>query len=113
MERVKYVGLNPGRVAENIALLSIYDIGLGIGVGVTVREGRRQFVHPETHEELRPTTYRKFAVSVVQGWMDSPPHRANLLNPTLEYLSCSVQPTISLLGIEQLFCVQVFFTPAD
>jgi uncharacterized protein YkwD len=113
MERVKYVGLKPGQVAENIALLSIYDIGLNVGVGVTVREGRRVFVHPETHEELKPSTYRKFAAAVVQGWMDSPPHRANLVNPALHYLGCSAQPATSLLGVGQLFCVQVFFTPAD
>lgn len=113
MARVKYVGLKPGQVAENIALLPVHDIGLNVGVGVTVREGRRQFVHPGTHEELKPSTYRKFAATVVQGWMESPPHRANIVNPVLRYLGCSVQPTTSLLGLEQLFCVQVFFTPAD
>jgi len=113
MERVKYVGLKPGQVAENIALLPIHDIGLNVGVGVTVREGRRYFVHPETHEELKPSTYRKFAAVVLQGWLDSPPHRANIVNPALHYLGCSVQPTASLLGVEQLFCVQVFFTPTD
>jgi uncharacterized protein YkwD len=113
MERVKFAGLKPGQVAENIALLPIHDIGLNFGVGVTVREGRRQFVHPETREELKASTYRKFAATVVQGWMESPPHRANLVNPALHYLGCSVQPTTSLLGVEQLFCVQVFFTPAD
>jgi uncharacterized protein YkwD len=113
MERVKFVGLKPGQVAENIALLPIHDIGLNFSVGVTVREGRRQFVHSETHEELKPSTYRKFAATVVQGWMESPPHRANIVNPALHYLGCSAQPTTSLLGVEQLFCVQVFFSPAD
>jgi uncharacterized protein YkwD len=113
MERVKFVGLKPGQVAENIALLPIHDIGLNVSVGVTVRAGRRQFVHPETHEELKPSTYRKFAATVVQGWMNSPPHRANIVSPALHYLGCSAQPTTSLLGVEQLFCVQVFFTPAN
>jgi uncharacterized protein YkwD len=113
LERVKFVGLNPGQVAENIALLSIYDLGMSVGVGMTIREGRRYFVHPETHEELKPATYRKFAANVVQGWMDSPPHRANIVNPALLYLGCSVQPTTNLLGVGQLFCVQVFFTPGN
>jgi uncharacterized protein YkwD len=113
LERVKFVGLKPRQVAENIALIPIHDIGLNFGVGVTVREGRRQFVHPETQEELKPSTYRKFAATVVQGWMESPPHRANIVNPALRHLGCSVQPTVSLLGVEQLFCVQVFFTPTD
>lgn len=113
MERVKFVGLKPGQVAENIALLSIYDIEMNVGVGMTVREGRRQFVHPGTHEELRSATYRKVAVNVVRGWMNSPAHRANMVSPTLLYLGCSVQPTASMLGVEQLFCVQVFFTPGS
>jgi uncharacterized protein YkwD len=110
-ERVKFVGLRPGGVAENIALLPIHDIELKHGVGVVVREGRRHFIHPETQVELKPTTYRKFAATVVQGWMESPGHRLNIVNPALLYLGCSVQPTVSLLGVEQLFCVQVFFTP--
>lgn len=112
LERVKYVGLKPRQVAENIALLPILDISLDLGVGVTVRDGRRLFVHPETQEELKPSTYGKFAAALVQGWMDSPPHRANIANPELIYLGCSAQPTTNLLGVEQLFCVQVFFTPA-
>jgi hypothetical protein len=111
MERVQFVGLKPGQVAENIALLSIYDIEMSVGVGMTVREGRRQFVHPGTHEELKPATYRKVAANVVHGWMNSPAHRANMVNPALLYLGCSAQPTASMLGVEQLFCVQVFFTP--
>ena len=113
VERVKFVGLKPRQVAENIALLPIYDIGLNVSVGMTVREGRRYIVHPETLEELKPSTYRKFAATVVQGWMNSPAHRANITNPALLYLGCSAQPTTNLLGVEQLFCVQVFFTPAD
>ena len=44
--------------------------------------------------------------------MESPGHRANIVNPSLAYLGCSVQPSVSLIGVDQLFCVQVFFTPA-
>jgi uncharacterized protein YkwD len=43
--------------------------------------------------------------------MESPGHRANLVKPTLLYLGCGVQPTVSLQGVDNLFCVQVFFTP--
>lgn len=113
LQRVKYVGLNPGFVAENIALLSIYDVASGAGVGVALREGKRRIVHPETHTELRPATYRGFAAAVVQAWMESPGHRVNIVSPEFRHLGCSVQPTVSLLGVDQLFCVQVFFTPRD
>lgn len=111
LQRVEYVGLKPRAVAENIALLSIYDIDSSVGVGITVRNGQRQFVHPETMENLKTATYRGFATKVVEAWMKSPGHRANLVNPSLLYLGCSVQPTLSIMHVDQLFCVQVFFTP--
>ena len=113
MERVKYVGLNPGAVAENIAALSIYDVDPALGVGLVNEGGRRRLVNPLTRAELTPATYRRFALLVVQAWMASPGHRANIVNPTLRCLACSVQPTISTNGVDNLFCVQVFFTPGD
>ncbi len=113
LQRVQYVGLKPRAVAENIALLTIYDIDPNIGVGSTVRDGRRQWVNSGTLAELKPATYRGFAAAVVEAWMESPDHRANLVNPALRYLGCSVQPTTSLMGVAGLFCVQVFFTPAN
>lgn len=113
LQRVKYVGLNPGLVAENIALLSIYDVPAATGVAVVVKERKRRFVNPKTHEELRPATYRGFAAAVALAWMQSPGHRANIVNPEFRHLGCSVQPTVSLLGVDQLFCVQVFFTPRN
>jgi uncharacterized protein YkwD len=109
LARVQYVGLKSEMVSENIALLSIYETDAG--VGMVVREGRRHFVHPETHVELQRATYRGFARYVVQSWMESPGHRANIINVSLAYLGCSVQPSVSLIGVDQLFCVQVFFTP--
>jgi uncharacterized protein YkwD len=108
-ERVRYVGLKIDQVAENIALLSIFETDAG--VGTVIREGKRHFVHPETHGELQPATYRGFARRVVKGWMESPGHRTNIVNPSLTHLGCSVQPSVSLNSVNQLFCVQVFFTP--
>ena len=111
LQRVEYVGLKPREVAVNIALLSIYDIDPDVGIGTVVRNGRRLLVHPDTLEELKPATYRDFAAKVVAAWMKSPGHRANLVSPTLLYLGCSVQPTVTISGVDSLFCVQVFFTP--
>jgi uncharacterized protein YkwD len=108
-ERVRYVGLKSEFVAENIALLSIYETEAG--VGVVVREGRRHFVHPVTHGDLPRATYRWFARHVVKSWMESPGHRVNIVNRAFSHLGCSVQPSVSLAGVDQLFCVQVFFTP--
>jgi uncharacterized protein YkwD len=110
-ERVKYAGLEPGLVAENIAVLSIYDISPAEGVGLAVGNGQKRPVNPATGEPLVAATYGGFARTVVKAWMNSPGHRAHLIHPKLAYLGCSTQPTVSVLGIHQLFCVQVFFTP--
>ena len=112
-DRVLYAGLKPREVAENIALLSIYDIDPNVGIGSVVRNGRRHLVHPDTLAELQPATYRGLAATVVKAWMESPGHRANLASLTLDYLGCSVQPTTTITGVDSLFCVQVFFTPLN
>ena len=39
-------------------------------------------------EEIFPYSYYKFAKTVVEGWMNSPGHRKNILNPDYEYLGC-------------------------
>ncbi|MBI2497101.1 MAG: CAP domain-containing protein [Opitutae bacterium] len=110
--RVGFVGLKARQVAENIALLPRYDVEAGAGVGVIMREGRRHFVNFRTQAELQPATYRGFAALVVRAWMDSPGHRANIVASALTHLGCSVQPSVSIAGVDNLFCVQVFFTPA-
>jgi uncharacterized protein YkwD len=38
--------------------------------------------------ELSKYNVEEFAQSVVTGWMNSPGHRANILNPDFEYLGC-------------------------
>ncbi|MCL2072672.1 MAG: CAP domain-containing protein [Marinilabiliaceae bacterium] len=39
-------------------------------------------------KELLPYTYYELAKNVVDGWMNSPGHRANILQPDFEYLGC-------------------------
>jgi uncharacterized protein YkwD len=38
-----------------------------------------------------PYTYLEYARLLVNGWMNSPPHRRNLLNPDYKYLGCSAR----------------------
>lgn len=108
LQRVKYVGLEPELVAENIALLHIYESSV---VGVVIKDGQRQLVNADNRGLPVTETYRGFATKVVQAWRESPGHRANLVHPGFRYLGCSAQPSVSINGIDQLFCVQVFFTP--
>jgi uncharacterized protein YkwD len=39
-------------------------------------------------EEIFPYSYCEFAKIVVEGWMNSPGHRKNILNPEFTYLGC-------------------------
>jgi uncharacterized protein YkwD len=43
----------------------------------------------ETKKPLPMRTYSELARSVVNGWMNSPHHRENILNPRLKSLACS------------------------
>jgi uncharacterized protein YkwD len=47
------------------------------------------FLSCETKKPLPMRTYADLARSVVKGWMDSPHHRENILNPRLKFLACS------------------------
>jgi uncharacterized protein YkwD len=61
---------------------------------------------------VAPHTYASFAARVVDDWMNSPPHRANLVNPELTSLGCAARTCLSWRGRqEQIYAVQVFFTP--
>ena len=47
------------------------------------------FLNCETKKPLPMRTYTELARSVVNGWMNSPHHRENILNPRLKSLACS------------------------
>lgn len=47
------------------------------------------FIDCKTKIKIPNITYFDLANSVVKGWMNSPPHRENILNPRLKYLACS------------------------
>ena len=107
--RVEYVGLDAARVAENIAVQYAFA---GNAVTIVSHEGKRTLIDPGTNTPVRLATYREFAAKVLVLWMDSPGHRANLVDPDLQYLGCSAEAMVTISGVDQLFCVQVFFTPA-
>lgn len=111
-QRVQAVGLNPLVVAENIALTPTLDAEARKGgIGTRSEEGKRTFFDTQTGRELPQLTYAGFAAAVVQQWMDSPGHRANLVNPELHYLGCSARRRKDYSGLDLLYSVQVFFTP--
>jgi uncharacterized protein YkwD len=53
-----------------------------------------------------------FAAAVVQAWMNSPSHRANIVNPGFLSLGCGARVCRDLANRhEQIYATQVFFTP--
>lgn len=111
--RVKSVGLDYSRVAENIARLPAYDLPDGIKkLEVRKINGREVFYRIDTGRPAELHTYAGFAAYVVDGWMKSPGHRANIVSPELISLGCAARPCLSPLNShEQVYAVQVFFTP--
>lgn len=112
-DRVRAVGLSYRQVAENIARLGILNLPAGVTqVGVRTRTGRDEYYQLDTKSTLEPRTYAGFAAAVVQAWMNSPTHRANIVNPGFQSLGCGARVCRDLANRhEQIYAAQVFFTP--
>ena len=109
MDRVKLTGLKPKFVAENIAMLALYDVPRG--TGFYRLKGETILRDDKSGQPLREHTYESFAAAVVAAWMNSPGHRANIVDTKLRYLGCSALPARSQSEVDMIFAVQVFFTP--
>ena len=69
---------------ENIAKYPM--LKAGVPYSVRLKAGKPHF-HTRKGE-LLPYTCTEFARAVVEGWMNSPGHRANILNPNFEFIGC-------------------------
>ena len=73
-----------------------------------IKRGRRQFSYRSDGEPIPPHTYRTFAAQLLDQWMKSPGHRANILADQPTLLGAACVPSKSKLGMDQFHCVQVF-----
>jgi uncharacterized protein YkwD len=87
--RARNSGISNPFIAENIALIQGYPVPNG--TPVYVRQGGFS-VTPEG-PVIGPHTYRSVAKYVVQGWLDSPGHRRNLLSGDALQLGCGAALT--------------------
>jgi uncharacterized protein YkwD len=92
LDRVKKSGLRPFFTAENVAMLPVELVPPG---------------------ESRFHTYASLAAALVQGWMNSPVHRANILNTTVTALGCSVRLARRDYQAPYAFAAQVFCLPSE
>ncbi|MFC0182318.1 Uncharacterized conserved protein YkwD, contains CAP (CSP/antigen 5/PR1) domain [Pseudarcicella hirudinis] len=76
-------------MAENIAQQDFLNIS-GRFCYTPATAGRDfVFYNCDTGRIIPVLTYLELARTVVAGWMDSKPHRKNILNPKLQYIGCS------------------------
>ncbi len=90
VERVENTGFRAELVAENLIM----------------EPARRPVGSPE-----RDYTYSALAAFLVEGWMNSPGHRANLLDPRFTDLGCAARFAHGTPGDERVFAAQVFGLP--
>lgn len=90
-ERVTRTGFQASRVAENAAMWPAKP---------PAASGREAF------------TYSQLAAELVQGWLDSPGHRLNLLDPGSTCIGCAARFARNGLGETMVFAAQDFAMPA-
>jgi len=86
-ERATLAGVAWSRYAENVLMES---------------------AEPSQGAPAAPFTYASFARYLVQCWMGSPAHRANLLNFTFTGMGSSARFAHSVFGYQDVFASQVF-----
>ena len=96
-------GANP-ITSENLAWIPGYPIGPD--QGVHVRQGGYSIT--ADGPLLRPHTYASLARTVVEGWLNSPGHRANLLDRNAREVGCGSYMTPDANGMSMVTFVQKF-----
>ncbi|HRE06600.1 MAG TPA: CAP domain-containing protein [Opitutaceae bacterium] len=109
--RLERTGLNPVRVAENVATSTVFVIPPSQSFVIRHVEGTRVFVDGETGRPLVRRTYRELAEAIVDQWMTSPRHRDNLLSSQVRALGCGVRFARLVTGMEVVHAVQVLIDP--
>ena len=111
IKRVHAVGVKPGFAAENVA--KVFGLRYQSGRAFYKREeaGKTILSYTPNGPSIPPHTYASFAKELVDGWMNSPGHRTNILHTAAEYLgvSCVVKTVEGEMPI--FFSTQVFLAP--
>ena len=110
LKRVREVGLKNIRfVAENVAS----NFGIQYEPGKIVfpekKDGDTEYYYQPGGKPIANHTFRSFAESLLNEWMNSPGHRKNILSEQPKFLGtgCSVDKDDK--GMTKFYCVQLFF----
>jgi uncharacterized protein YkwD len=91
-DRLNRQGINPKYIGENISSTFGIQYEEGKKVAKPMNPGEFNYLQASsTAGPIPPHTYHSFAQMVVLLWMNSPPHRQNILNPLFTHLGCGTQ----------------------
>ncbi len=102
-------GVDGGYRGENIAEMFGIQYEPGTPIMQPVK-GEKIFRTFSTGSVIENHTYISFSEALLQGWMKSPGHRANILNNNFKYLGCGAfhYEDASFFDIDQFKAVQNF-----
>ena len=108
-DRVLLAGFNWSWVGENIAKSFGIDYQAGTPVYSPNQNGG-YFSYEYQGEPILPHTYLSFAKAIVNQWMNSPGHRANILNVNYRYLGVGTThyQDDTFYMMDKFYGVQVF-----
>ncbi|PWJ34122.1 CAP domain-containing protein [Sediminitomix flava] len=109
-KRLEKEGVHWQVCAENIAIGLMYPLEDQSYFPPSVNKGYFSLEYQGKPITIR--TYAKMAVQIVKMWMDSKPHRANILNPKFTHLGCGNYPkkVKKQDQVPQVYSTQNFFT---
>lgn len=94
-------------IGENLAVDFILDIS-GRVYYTEKRGSKTVYIDNETGRQIVPQTYRHFAQTVVQQWLESPEHRKNLLNKGFTSMGVGVYRG-TYKGLAAVYVTQNFY----
>lgn len=78
-----------GQIAENIGQYQTIDTANWYSVRFNARSHQYEYVDSDSKHLYQPYSYATYARYAVQQWLNSPHHRANLLNPLFTHVACA------------------------
>jgi uncharacterized protein YkwD len=108
-DRARLAGFNWTRIGENIAI----SFGINYEAGTPVYNPNQNggyFSYEYKGDPILPHTYLTFAKAIVNQWMNSPGHKANMLNANYSYLGIGAAhyKNSSFYMMDNFYGVQVF-----
>lgn len=76
-------------MAENVGQYQTIDTPDWYGVRFDARKQQYEYLDAQTKQRYKPYSYAAYARYAVTQWLNSPHHRANLLNPQFTHVGCA------------------------